>query len=280
VSDTAFWVANFRAHEGRRAAAAFDDPLASVLVGDRGRAIARSIPRAPTVEWGMIMRTSAIDHLIEEALIAGVDTVVNLGAGLDTRPYRMKLPPTLRWVELDFPSIVELKNAKLVEHQPVCRLERIGVDLLDRPARHEILGRYGSNSKKTLFIAEGVIPYFPVHEAAALASELQAIPSSQFWIQDFDNAGKRRLPRGWEAKLKAAPFLFEVRDWFEFFDMYGWQRSRVITNFEQSQRVNRPYPLDFPFGLLLRALPKAMGERILRLSGVVLMQRRTPPSTT
>jgi methyltransferase (TIGR00027 family) len=273
VSDTALWAATFRAHEGRRADAAFDDPLASILAGDRGPAIARAMPRAPMVEWSMVIRTSAIDHLIDEALIAGVDTVVNLGAGLDTRPYRMNLPATLRWVELDFPSIVELKDSTLLGHQPVCRLERVGVDLLDRPARGSLLARYGADSKSTLFISEGVIPYFSAHDAAVLASELHATPGGQFWIQDFDNAGKRRLPRGWAAKLEAAPFLFEVEDWFAFFENHGWRPARVMTNLEQSRRIKRPYPLDFPFGLILRALPQATRDKILSLSGAVLMKR-------
>jgi methyltransferase (TIGR00027 family) len=272
VSDTALWVATFRGQEGQREDAAFDDPLASLLSGERGRAIARSIPRAAMVEWGMIIRTSAIDRLLNQALTAGIDTVLNLGAGLDTRPYRMTLPATLRWIELDFPNIVELKNAKLIEHQPVCELERVGMDLLDRRSRNKLLARYGMTSKNTLVITEGVLSYFSIHDAATLAEELAAIPSIRFWIQDFDTAGQRRLPRGWGAKLKAAPFLFKVKDWFGFFEKYGWRSSQVITNFEESQRIDRPYPLDFPFGLILRALPKAMSQKILSLSGAVLMQ--------
>jgi len=272
VSDTALWVATFRAQEGQRADAAFDDRLASILVGERGRAIARAIPRSVMVEWGTIIRTSAIDRLINEALSAGVDTVLNLGAGLDTRPYRMKLPASLRWVELDFPNIVELKNASLVEHQPVCALDRVGMDLLDRPSRNKLLARYGATSKNTLVITEGVLSYFSIPEVATLATELQAAPSIRFWIQDFDNAGQRRLPRGWAAKLKEAPILFKVNNWFEFFEKYGWRSSHVITSLEESQRINRPYPLDFPFGLMLRALPKAMREKIQSLSGAVLMQ--------
>ena len=224
------------------------------------------------------MRTSAIDRLIYEALQSGVDTVLNLGAGLDTRPYRMNLPATLRWIELDFPNIVELKNSKLVGHKPVCKLERIGVDLLDRSSRDKVLTRYGT-SMNTLVITEGLIPYFSIHDAAVLASELHAAPSIRFWILDFDNAGKRRLPRGWGTKLKAAPFLFEVKDWFEFFEKYGWRSSKVITSFEESARIHRPYPLDFPFGLILRALPQAMRQRILSLSGAVLMQNIAPPSS-
>ena len=278
VSDTALWVAAFRAVEGQRSDAAFDDPLAAILVGERGRAIARSIPRAAMVEWGMIVRTSAIDRLINEALSAGVDTVLNLGAGLDTRPYRMKLPASLRWVEQDFPSIVELKNSKLVEQQPVCQLERVGIDLLDRPARNKLLAQYGTTSKSTLVITEGLLSYFSVHEVATLASELHATASFRFWIQDFDNAGPRRLPRGWAAKLKAAPILFKVKDWFEFFEKYGWRSSHVITSLEESQRINRPYPLDFPYGLMLRALPAAMRQKIQSLSGAVLMQSIASPS--
>lgn len=224
------------------------------------------------VEWSTVVRTSAVDRLICEALLSDVDTVLNLGAGLDTRPYRMKLPATLRWIEMDFPNIVELKNSKLVEYKPVCELERVGIDLLDRRSRSTLLDRCGMTSKNTLVITEGVLSYFSVYDAATLAEELADISSIRFWIQDFDNAGQRRLPRGWEAKLKAAPFLFKVKDWFEFFEKYGWRSCQVITSFEESQRLNRPYPLDLPFGLILRALPKAMSQKILSLSGAVLMK--------
>ena len=276
VTDTAFWVAHFRAKESQRGTPAFHDPLASLLCGKRGSEIARSIPRATMVEWGMVVRTSAIDRLIYEALESGIDTVLNLGAGLDTRPYRMKLPAQLRWIEIDFPNIVEMKNSKLIDHRPACEIERVGMDLLERRSRNTILARYGTTSSNTLVITEGVLSYFSIPDAANLAADLHATPSIRFWIQDFDNAGQRRSPRGWDAKLKAAPFLFKVKNWFDFFEKYGWRPSRVISSFEESQRINRPYPLDLPFGLILRALPKAMSQKILSLSGAVLMQSIAP----
>jgi hypothetical protein len=49
--------------------------------------------------------------------------------------------------------------------------------------------------------------------------------------------------------------------------------SGVCASFEESQRINRPYPLDFPYGLLLRALSREVRQRIHSLSGAVLMQR-------
>jgi methyltransferase (TIGR00027 family) len=223
------------------------------------------------VEWGMIMRTSAIDRLINEAISAGIDTVLNLGAGLDTRPYRMNLPASLRWVEVDFPSLVDLKNATLGRHRPACDVERVAIDLLDRPGRIAFFSRYAATSENILVITEGVLSYFPAHEVSSLASDMRAIASIRLWIQDFDAAGQRPLPRGWEKKLQAAPLLFKVRNWFEFFEKYGWRRSRVISNCDEAEAINRPYPLDFPFGLILRLLPKAMRRDILGLSGAALM---------
>ena len=61
----------------------------------------------------MVIRTLIIDDLIENAVAAGIDTVVNLGAGLDARPYRMKLPESLHWIEVDYPQVIDWKADKL-----------------------------------------------------------------------------------------------------------------------------------------------------------------------
>jgi methyltransferase (TIGR00027 family) len=273
VSDTALWIAAIRERENERDDAAFRDSLASILAGDRGRRMARSFSRSSMMAWGVVARTSAIDRLINESLLSGVDTVLNLGAGMDTRPYRMSLPPQLRWVEVDYANIVAAKSASLLEFTPACRLERVGMDLLDRSSRSELLVRCTAQSKRTLVITEGVISYFSNDAAAALAQDLYAAPSIRLWIQDFDNAGQRRLPKGWERKLQAAPFLFNAKDWFEFFKTAGWQSHRVITNIEEAERIHRPYPIDFPFGLILRALPRDMRTKILGLSGAVLLDK-------
>ncbi len=274
VADTALWVAAFRARETRRPDAAFRDPLASILAGDRGARIARSIPHAAMVGWAAVVRASAIDRLISETLQTGIDTVINLGAGLDTRPYRMMtLPTDIRWIEVDFPTIVELKNSKLRDHQPVCQIERIAMDLRDVAARRDLFARVGAKSKNSLVITEGLIPYFSNEDAADLASDLSAVPSFQLWIQDFDNAGKRGMPRSWTKKLRAAPFLFSVSDWFEFFSKSGWRPRKIVTSLEESERLRRPYPFSFPLGLMMYALPKEVRRKILSVTGVVLMQR-------
>ncbi len=92
VSDIALWVAHYRAIESQRPDALFKDRLAPVLVDDRGRRIAASMhSNSRCMEWSVVIRTAIIDELTYELVKEGVDTVINLGAGLDTRPYRLNL---------------------------------------------------------------------------------------------------------------------------------------------------------------------------------------------
>jgi methyltransferase (TIGR00027 family) len=228
----------------------------------------------------MVVRTSAIDALIGEALGMGIDLVVNLGAGLDTRPYRLPLPAHLRWFEIDLPQLIESKNVALRGHTPACQVERVGMDLLNREARRELFATLDVRARHALVIAEGVIPYFTDADAATLAADLFAVPSFRHWILDFDNAGKRAMPRAWAKRLAAAPFLFQVENWFEFFKGCGWDPERVITSVEQSRTIHRPYPLAFPLGFIMYALPASVRRRILSLSGAALMQRRAPGASS
>jgi methyltransferase (TIGR00027 family) len=268
VAETAYWIAAIRAQETARPDAVFKDALASAVAGPRGMQIARSMPNSAITHWGVVLRTSAIDRLIEDAVRRGVHTFVNLGAGMDTRPYRMQLPPDTRWIEIDFENLVQLKNAALNDYTPECRIERVGLNLLDRQARRDAFTAYSSHDGRSMLIAEGVIPYLSNEEAASLAKELRE--SFQYWILDFDNSGGK-TPRSWARQLKATPFLFQPDDWFDFFEECGWRAQQVITTAAESERVNRPYPFVFPRGVLMRALPRAMRQRILGLSGAALM---------
>ena len=98
VSDTAFWMAQYRAMESDRKDALFRDPFAKVLVGDRGKQISDSMTATQRYSyWTLVIRTHLIDGLIRKYVGEGFTTVINLGAGLDMRPYRMNLPPSVKW---------------------------------------------------------------------------------------------------------------------------------------------------------------------------------------
>src|SRR5262245_2043418 len=110
VSDTAAWAAHYRAVETARPDALFRDPYAERLAGERGRRIAAGEKRRNRADWAWAMRTVLFDELLRAELALGADLVVNLAAGLDARPYRMDLAPSLRWVEVDLPEILDAKE--------------------------------------------------------------------------------------------------------------------------------------------------------------------------
>jgi len=152
ISDTARWVAVYRARESERPDAVFRDPFAQRLAGERGQQIAASMPFAEKNSWPFVARTWLIDRLISEQVRGGIDRVVNLAAGLDARPYRMDLPRSLQWVEVDLPEILAHKEEVLRKEKPVCALERVRLDLSDVPARRELFLQLGRRANRVLVL--------------------------------------------------------------------------------------------------------------------------------
>jgi O-methyltransferase involved in polyketide biosynthesis len=64
VSDTALWVAVYRAHETLRSDALFHDPFAERLAGSKGAAIAVQAAGGKMTEWSVVIRTYIIDRFI------------------------------------------------------------------------------------------------------------------------------------------------------------------------------------------------------------------------
>src|SRR5436190_12756021 len=81
VSDTALWVALYRAQESERKDALFHDPYARRLAGERGERIMKTVPRSGSISWPMVVRTQVFDEIITRLVAEkGVDTVLNLAA--------------------------------------------------------------------------------------------------------------------------------------------------------------------------------------------------------
>lgn len=275
VSDTALWVAGYRAQETDRKDALFNDTLARKLAGERGAKILASMPYSKIMAFVLAIRTVAIDRLVEMAIARGVDTVINLGAGLDTRPYRMKLPADLRWIEVDFEHMVNYKNEQLRSERSVCRLERIAADLSQDDERKKLLARLGAETKKAVVITEGVIPYLTNEQAAKLSNDLFSIPTFQYWIQDYRQGKLRRnrVQKKISEKLKNAPWLFRSDDPIHFFGRDGWKAVEDIHMLDEADRVKRRLPISFPWNLLYLLFPKKTREMANKAYGYIMFGR-------
>lgn len=241
ISDTARWAAVYRARETERSDALFRDPFARRLAGERGEEIANTIKFSTQNTWSWIARTYLFDNFLLDQLRQGCDMVINLAAGLDSRPYRMDLPSSLRWIEVDLPEILDYKQEVLATEAPTCRLERIALDLSSVAARRELFGQLGRRSENVLIMSEGLLVYFTPEEAGAFAADLKAAASFHRWILDLASPGLLQLLRKKMAKdMGAAAVLkFGPAEGPEFFRPYGWNRLEVRSLLKTAGRLKR-----------------------------------------
>jgi methyltransferase (TIGR00027 family) len=199
VSDTALMVAACRALETERPDGLVRDPFASRLAGERGMAMARE---SPILEWtcfGVGVRARFMDELLTQKLESErIQTVANLGAGLDTRPWRLELSPGLRWIEADFREILEYKAGRLAQVTRRCRLEQVPTDLASAEARRGLFERIGP--ARALMITEGLLTYLPRAGFLALATEPARLTGVRYWLLDtFSPEMMRMAVGGWKS---------------------------------------------------------------------------------
>uniref|UniRef100_Q01U89 S-adenosyl-L-methionine-dependent methyltransferase n=1 Tax=Solibacter usitatus (strain Ellin6076) TaxID=234267 RepID=Q01U89_SOLUE len=185
VSDTALMVAACRALEFESGDGFVQDPFAARLAGARGMAMLRALPHPEMMRFGISVRSRFIDDLLLEALASkAIATVLSLGCGLDTRPWRLALPPELRWIEVDFAEMLDYKDGIMSAETPRCRRERITADVNDAAQRRAIYAAAGE--APALMITEGLLMYLPGATVEALAGEARRESSITHWMCDIN----------------------------------------------------------------------------------------------
>jgi methyltransferase (TIGR00027 family) len=233
-SSTAAYMALFRAVESARPEEGrlFTDPLASALlptslrlVADAARLplIGRAVPAILDLGWPRtrssgVVRTRLIDTMVHDALDDGVVQLVLLGAGYDSRAYRLPLAREVTVFEVDHPSTQAAKRARLsAAGTSVDHVRFVGVDFeLDNIA--DRLAQSGlDEGARSIVVWEGVISYLSepaVDENVKLLSSICSPGSRLIFTYvdgraldgsiDFEEA---RRWKGW-VRLNGEPFVF------------------------------------------------------------------------
>lgn len=275
VSDTARWVAVYRAMESARPDALFRDPYAERLAGARGQAIVDAMPRGRTTGWPMVVRTAVMDEILLRCVREGAATVLNLAAGLDVRPYRLELPTGLRWLHVDMPAMVDHVREAMAGETPRCALEYVAADLRGADARREVFARAAAHGP-VLAISEGLLLYLEREDVAALARDLHDVACARWWLTDLASPRLlKMLEKRWQPMLSAgnAPFRFGPAEGTGFFAPYGWRETEFRSTWDESIRLDRRMPGAGFWQFVHRLLPAKVREANRRMSGIVLMER-------
>ena len=198
-------------------------------------------PRMQGMVDYMATRTAFFDKFFLDATRAGVQQVVILASGLDSRAWRLPWPDGTTVYELDQPRVLEFKSSMLREKgaQPTCSLVNVPVDLRhDWPAALQQAGF--DTAAPSAWSAEGLLPFLPAVAQELLFERVHALgaPGSRIAVEapgpDFlDQAAREkqrermRRVRDLIAKLEPERDIPEVQDlWYfeEREDVGDWLR--------------------------------------------------------
>ena len=273
VSDTALWVAIYRAMESERRDAIFHDPYARRLGGARGEAIVREMPQGTAMSWPLVVRTAVMDEIVNRCVREGAKTVLNLAAGLDARPYRMDLPADLRWIHVDMPDMVAYFREQMAGETPRCRIEFVAADLRGTDVRRTVFAD-AAKEAPTLVITEGLLIYLEADDVAALARDLHDIAKARWWLSDLASpALLKQLEKSWSPQVRAgnAPFLFGPRENTAFFAPHGWRENEFRSHWDEGLRLRRTMPFAWFWRLAMALTPARKREKLKRMSGMMLL---------
>lgn len=274
VSDTALWVAMYRAIESERPDALFRDPLARRMAGPRGEAIMRSLPFAESLGWTMIVRTRIIDDLIARCIADGTRTVINLGAGLDTRAFRLDLPKGLRWFDVDLPQMIDHRLTYLQGEPPVCEHAHLAVDLRSTGACDTVRAAARDAGGPALVVSEGLLVYLAPREVERIATQLHGEPAMRWWLTDLVTPLlSRMVGTFWQSALAGAPFCFAPANDSAFFEPFGWRERDYRSIWDESIRLERSVPFASFWSAFGRLALPDLQDAVSRISGVVLLER-------
>ncbi len=238
IADTAFFIAAQRAIETERHDAYFQDLLAEVLAGKRGMEIMQSIGQNYS-RVSIVLRTCLIDRLVQELVSREkIDTVINLGAGFDTRPYRLSLPKGLHWIEVDLPEVLAYKESQLIGNKPRCSLELVKLDLADISARNALFTQIGIRANRALVITEGFVGYLIPPEVEALSIDLNSQAYINYWLLELMSPfGLATAQATYDRYFSHSDVTmnFAPEEGIDFFLRQGWQKSHSYSYWDEAE---------------------------------------------
>lgn len=234
-------MAAVRAIESQRSDRLFEDPLAAQLAGDE--TIASVAPAAKEYEDKgiplVVVRTRFFDDFLTP-LTVQVRQVVILGAGMDTRAFRLTWTTDTHLYELDQAEVLKTKEFLLKNTPAKCHRHLITADLR-QPWSEFLINEGYQVETPSVWLLEGLLYYISQTQAHDLLEMITRLSAPGSWLgADLIN---QKLIQQSSDKL-AKHWLYGCDEPEALLATYGW-KATVVQPGDEGVNFNR-YTSKFP----------------------------------
>lgn len=207
--------------------------------------------RARGVWGGVLCRKRYIDDKLLEAVSAGVNAVVILGTGLDTRAYRLAALAAIPVFEVDLPENIDYKRDRLLQWygRVPAHVTLVSTDF-DRQELERVLEAQGYKAAhKTLFVLEAVTQYltegsvrqiFSFLAKANAGSRLVFTYVCKDFIEGMTLYGLDTLYQAYRVKGQLWRFGMDPEQVAAFLGEYAWKELEQVGSQEFIARYVKP----------------------------------------
>lgn len=233
ISKTAFYCCGVRMQDAQGSNPVCGDIYAEAFMNEDGRRILEAFKDETSPNASNVARHRIIDDFLRRELLANPGLcIVIIGAGFDSRAYRLKGGT---WVELDEPQVIAYKNERLPVSNCENELHRLTIDF-STDSLEDKLSSFSGRSPVVVVI-EGVFMYLEEEVIEQLLQTLHRLFPQHKLICDLMNRKFfDKYSRTLHEKITGmgTSFKFTVDSPGEVFLKNGYRRIEMVSIVEKA----------------------------------------------
>ncbi len=171
ISNTAYYCCGVRMLDAEHPRSLCNDHFAKRFMDARGLQIFAPFRSETLPNISNTVRCRIIDEAIRSQISAHSESlIISIGAGFDSRPYRLQGG---NWVEIDEPQIIAIKNEKLPIDECANKLKRISIDFSTETLTEKLAAQ--SQYQNIIIVIEGVLMYLENDAIEVTINQMQTL---------------------------------------------------------------------------------------------------------
>ena len=212
ITNMAFYCCGVRMYDAQQAHPVCGDAYARVFMNEYGMQIYDRFKGETNCNASMLVRHRIIDDVLRKQLSNEPDLcIITIGAGLDSRPYRLTGG---QWFELDEPAVVAYKNERLPKSKCANPLERIPINFCTDKLEDKLASI--PSAAPVVVVMEGVCIYLCEEETRRTIAPLHKLfPGHQLICDLVNREMVERYGRSLHEKIEGIGAQFKPVDYPE-----------------------------------------------------------------